>query len=257
MTHVFLSTLRILCIVHLGWTSGIRSKARTWGRHPSAPSSPENRERRFANGDIFIGNIRPFCPGDLGSSLGESRCPAWFQGVSFFGKTCCDLAISWTCRAVKCFLSILIVFLVFLFGNCIFSFSISRLFWTSAFRPHPQILPDMAVHFQVHSHLLLAISMLALKRSPSGIKKKKKKRTFLEKDGNNPMISVAPIPTSPSLLCGSLGLKPPLGTHRNLMRYIPTRKSYMIKREINWNILLCNCLLKGPQMIYSLFLFDF
>lgn len=36
----------------------------------------------------------------------------------------------------------------------------------------------MAVHFQVHSRLLLAISMLALKGSNSVIKKKKKKRLF-------------------------------------------------------------------------------
>jgi len=52
MPLVFLSYMSSVLFI-LGELVGILEKARTWGRHLPAASSPENGERHFAHGEHF------------------------------------------------------------------------------------------------------------------------------------------------------------------------------------------------------------
>lgn len=52
MPLVFLSYMSSVLFI-LGELVRILEKTRTWGRNLPAASSPENRERHFAHGDIF------------------------------------------------------------------------------------------------------------------------------------------------------------------------------------------------------------
>lgn len=100
----------------------------------------------------------------------------------------------------------------------------------------------MAAHSQVHSHLLLAISMLALKGSNSVIKKKR----LFWKGENNPRISVAPNSTVSLFSLRIIRLTAPTWHIQKLNKRYSNKKSY-IKPEINGNILLCNSLSAGFQ----------
>lgn len=65
------SVLQLLRTVRAGELAGAVEKAGTGGRHLSAVSSPENRERHFALGDIFAsqGKASSFRQEDFSSSL--------------------------------------------------------------------------------------------------------------------------------------------------------------------------------------------
>lgn len=82
MPLVFLSYMSSVLFI---WAElgGILEKARTWGSHLPAASSPENRERHFAHGDIFAswGKTKSFRQEDFGSSPDESN-PSLIQALN-------------------------------------------------------------------------------------------------------------------------------------------------------------------------------
>lgn len=88
----------------------------------------------------------------------------------------------------------------------------------------------MAVHFQVHSHLLLAISMLVLK----GSKFSNKKKDFSGKAKiTQESHSVAPNSNISLFALQIIGLTAPTWHIQKLNKIYSNEKSYTIKREIN------------------------